>query len=363
MSENALQKNGSIRCAAVWRERMDETVVNRKAAKLFSETFQKIDEKTFYHKHFANPKRIEEPVYFLEKDGEMRAMNAFDQTELIVCGRTVFGAQSSDSAVKKTCRGQGLFYRIQSEFSETYKDMGGSLEFGFPNDNSYPIFINKLGWSHVGTLTEQRSPVGFMDCLKSVCFGGGRKRPKPQTKSGERKRYEEGGFTVCVAKDMELLTGEDLSVINGDMKVGVKRTAEDYRWKMSEQKEDWRLLKCEKEGRIFAYFLVLRKKSRHFLFGELIDWYVSPAAERKEYAGLKKTLRKESKGWCDILVLPYLNPQSGETETAKKLGFFLKGEGRERLIVKCFDEENLKEAQRFENWKVRKLDSDTLLNG
>lgn len=99
------------------------------------------------------------------------------------------------------------------------------------------------------------------------------------------------------------------------------------------------------------------------MFGEIIDWYVNADASGKEYHTLKRMICRECKDWCDIAVIPYLNPQSGEEETAGKLGFFLRGEGRERLIVKCLDRKMEGEALLPENWTVRKLDSDTLLNG
>lgn len=58
-------------------------------------------------------------------------------------------AQSVDTLTRKECRGQGIFIGLAKQ---CYEQLGGSgvhMVYGYPNESSYPGFIDKLGWSNV----------------------------------------------------------------------------------------------------------------------------------------------------------------------------------------------------------------------
>ena len=63
-------------------------------------------------------------------------------------GNTFLVAQSGDTMTHPRHQGKGLFTLLAKETYQYCKENGVHLVFGFPNENSYPGFVNKLGWEH-----------------------------------------------------------------------------------------------------------------------------------------------------------------------------------------------------------------------
>jgi hypothetical protein len=60
--------------------------------------------------------------------------------------RVVLAAQSADTMTHPHYRYKGLFVELANLTIQLCRDNGIELLFGFPNQNSLPGFINKLGW-------------------------------------------------------------------------------------------------------------------------------------------------------------------------------------------------------------------------
>ena len=67
-------------------------------------------------------------------------------------GETVLGAQSCDTMTHPDHRKKGLFIALAIRTFELAKKQNIHFVFGFPNQNSYPGFIKKLGFLHQETL-------------------------------------------------------------------------------------------------------------------------------------------------------------------------------------------------------------------
>src|ERR1700743_2931318 len=67
-------------------------------------------------------------------------------------GKTFLAAQSGDTMTHPAYRNRGLFVKLGVLTIELCRQEGIKLLFGFPNQNSYPGFINKLGWVTTGNL-------------------------------------------------------------------------------------------------------------------------------------------------------------------------------------------------------------------
>lgn len=61
----------------------------------------------------------------------------------------VAGAQSLDTMVHPDYRGQGMFVKLAEACYALAAERGIEMLYGFPNENSYPGFMSRLGWSHV----------------------------------------------------------------------------------------------------------------------------------------------------------------------------------------------------------------------
>lgn len=63
-------------------------------------------------------------------------------------GQKYLVAQSGDTMTHPAHAGKGLFTQLALKTYEYCKENGIHLVFGFPNQNSYPGFVKKLGWVH-----------------------------------------------------------------------------------------------------------------------------------------------------------------------------------------------------------------------
>jgi GNAT superfamily N-acetyltransferase len=66
--------------------------------------------------------------------------------------RVVLAAQSADTMTHPRYRYKGLFVELANLTFQLCRDNGIELLFGFPNQNSLPGFINKLGWKTTETM-------------------------------------------------------------------------------------------------------------------------------------------------------------------------------------------------------------------
>ena len=68
-------------------------------------------------------------------------------------------AQSADTMTHPQHRYKGMFVDLSNMTFDLCRQLGISLIFGFPNQNSYHGAVNKLGWKMTGTLTCFTIPV------------------------------------------------------------------------------------------------------------------------------------------------------------------------------------------------------------
>jgi hypothetical protein len=74
----------------------------------------------------------------------------------IKCGdKVILSAQSADTMTHPDHRNKGLFVELALTTFQLCRDLNIQLLFGFPNQNSLPGFVNKLGWR----------VTGIMDCF------------------------------------------------------------------------------------------------------------------------------------------------------------------------------------------------------
>lgn len=68
-------------------------------------------------------------------------------------GKYYLVAQSGDTMTHSEHSGKGLFTQLAIKTYDYCKENGFHLVFGFPNENSFPGFIKRLGWSHFDDMT------------------------------------------------------------------------------------------------------------------------------------------------------------------------------------------------------------------
>lgn len=68
-------------------------------------------------------------------------------------GKLFLAAQSGDTMTHSAHSGKGLFTQLAQKTYDYCKENRFHLVFGFPNENSFPGFVKRLGWTHFDDIT------------------------------------------------------------------------------------------------------------------------------------------------------------------------------------------------------------------
>lgn len=130
----------------------------------------------------------------------------------------ILAAQSGDTMTHPDHRGKGLFPILAQKTFDLAKKEGVNFIFGFPNENSYPVFIKKLGWTHHENLNS------YVIEVRSIPFSPLFNRIKPLKNIYNSianillKKYSTNDFFYS-------------SVLNGTTFGSIKRDINYYRYK------------------------------------------------------------------------------------------------------------------------------------
>ena len=80
-------------------------------------------------------------------------------TPLLIGSAAVAGAQSMDTMTHPDFRGQGIFVALARACFELATARGIQLLYGFPNNESFPGFVRRLEWTHVGDIPHWVRPI------------------------------------------------------------------------------------------------------------------------------------------------------------------------------------------------------------
>ncbi len=89
------------------------------------------------------------------QDDEIIGFNAFISHDLFLNGLPINCYQSCWTATSNAHRGKKIFQNLINEAKEILLSRGAAFIFGFANENSHPIFINKLGFKETPSLKWQ----------------------------------------------------------------------------------------------------------------------------------------------------------------------------------------------------------------
>lgn len=64
-------------------------------------------------------------------------------------GETIDTVMSMNSLIDSSCRGMGVWKKLITMNHEDQAERGTAYIWGFPNNISYPILVNKVGWSDI----------------------------------------------------------------------------------------------------------------------------------------------------------------------------------------------------------------------
>ena len=100
--------------------------------------------------------------------GELAGQYVVIPLQFKLDGNVVNGSLSLNTLTHPDYRGQGLFTKMANETYAICEQEGLSLTLGFPNKNSYPGFVRKLRFRHIGNATVMFRPLRPLSLLASV---------------------------------------------------------------------------------------------------------------------------------------------------------------------------------------------------
>jgi len=87
-----------------------------------------------------------------DSDNKPAAFYGIIPTYVLIKGNKVLAAQAVDAITHPKHQRKGLFIKLILKINELAKNEGIQFIFGFPNEKSFPVYINKLNWLHIGNM-------------------------------------------------------------------------------------------------------------------------------------------------------------------------------------------------------------------
>ena len=110
---------------------------------------------------------LKSAMVFVAFDGEkLIGHYALVPLKMAINGILRIGATAVNIAIHPDYQGQGIFSKLVAKAAEQASNEGISLSYVFPNERSYPIFTQKLGWIDVSSLCSVFKPLDIKRILK-----------------------------------------------------------------------------------------------------------------------------------------------------------------------------------------------------
>ncbi len=222
-------------------------------------------------------------------------------------------------------RGQGVFSTLQQENEEAAASSGSPLTVTFPNANSYPIFIRRLGWLDLPRLRLWARPLRASGVVRYVLGRageqGGMRPPDPGPRTLE-------GFEVRAIERF----GPEMDALGARAAEGYgshfTRDAAYFNWRYLDSPRDYRCFGAYR-GDEFVGVAVVGHTFKHGVSAGFLADLVAAPDDGQTIRALVGRAVAEVKGGADALVLlpPPASAQrralarSGFAPTNKKLRF------------------------------------------
>ena len=121
--------------------------------KLHTSVYGRVPAENFFAKKYNTAFTGAECIGYIAYDQQMPiAFYGVIPCFLQINGESILSAQSADTMTHPDYRNRGLFTELAERTYQLCIEEGIRLVFGFPNQNSLPGFVNKLGWEIAGLM-------------------------------------------------------------------------------------------------------------------------------------------------------------------------------------------------------------------
>lgn len=331
------------------------------SASIFSSIWRPVTVECVIYKHFANPERVENPVFIEYVDGEPAGQNNLMGCTLVVNGESFHAVQANDAAILPEYRGPG---RLMGLYRNSYRDIKDlDIVFGLPNTQSFPT-LKVMRWERLVDFDEFSLPVSAVKIL-----GYKHGFPYPNFLNELSKKvlarkltnrldasYVMGQFETCP------FSQEDIHEINCTSRIMVRRSVDYFVWKIDDNMAgNFFYLTIRKEEKLLAYLIVRVTPVPYGTAHSIVDWWVSEAQDKDAGLSALRSLLGIVATQSDALQIPYINSASPEVEFFEKLGFNKHPMNSPLMLTrvsactKCLDLAG-------SDWVFNLIDTDLILN-
>ena len=134
-------------------------------------------------------KKSKEQTLFLAavENRKIIGCNGFIANDFEINKKIISCYQSCWSATHPDHQGKRVFVNIQEEAQKILRNRGAALIYGLPNDNSRPIFVNKLGFSEIPCLMLQIPNIPYIRNLFNRNLNSNKVRESSVIKADEKQ--------------------------------------------------------------------------------------------------------------------------------------------------------------------------------
>lgn len=318
---------------------------------LFKESYPETSlwrEDFFKWQNFRNPCGSSIIKLAINKVGEVVGFYCVTPQRYWINGKKVLGSVSLNTLVRADFRGRGIFTILAEECFEECQRQGISFTLGFPNQNSYHGFINKLGFTDLGEIPLLIKPYNLFNLLKFKLKVLEEKEQRKETK-GPRKE--------------EVLRVSNLWKEVIKQKKNVADRGEDFLlWRLGWPRRFYKVVSVKQgDGEIAAYAILGVIRIGGLLNGLVVDIKIDSdkTGEAKNLMRMIDVYWKETK--VDQVGCMFLEGES-EFELLRSFGYincpdFLKPQPV-RLVVKWHGANMPFGFEKKNKWLVSFLDYD-----
>ena len=278
--------------------------------------------------YFANPHGLPEMVCARSGQDEIVGQYLVIPIRYQIDGSTVDGSLSLNTLTRADYRGQGLFTKMAKQTYAQCKARGLSLTLGFPNMSSYPGFVRKLDFIHIGNAVLLVRPLQITRLL----IGALHKHRYPKYQS-YRVQDSLGRIEEMRTRDIEVSAFD----LEKDGKIyerflstrnplynQTNRTMQYLKWRYQDiPTRDYSLLKATQKGRLLATAVLRLRRVYGMKAGFIIDFNCLPDDESILAArSLVSYCQSLFKSHGAVFVGVLITPDCAEFRVMRRQGFF-----------------------------------------
>jgi hypothetical protein len=190
-------------------------------------------------------------------DKEIVSQYALLPSQVFADGKVIPATLSLNTLTSKGYRGKGLFTSTANESFNYCRDTLVAFTFGVPNKNSFPGFVSKLGFRHVGDLAFMAKALKPVSVLKSLINRKDEKKGAAISISFNRKKLGDNSVSEFKLPEDEKLYRNFLESWNALGNISVQRSQLFLQWRyMLNPTRNYELLKLVSDGEIKSLVVI-----------------------------------------------------------------------------------------------------------